>query len=107
MSLRFSLQTLFERRVERILTPLESFIRKQAAAGLLLAFAAILGLFLANSPLNNWIIFLAVLATLDDIITILIIVVFYIHELHLDPLLKALIPLALLHITPAQPGARA
>ena len=49
-----SLQTLIERRVERILTPLESFVRKQAAAGVLLIATALLALFLANSPWHDW-----------------------------------------------------
>lgn len=45
-----SLQTLIERRVEKMLTPLERFIRKQAAASILLILATLLALFLANSP---------------------------------------------------------
>ena len=48
------LQTLIERRVERLLTPLESFVRKQAAAGVLLIATALLALFLANSPWRDW-----------------------------------------------------
>lgn len=49
----FSLQTLIERRVEKMLTPLERFIRKQAAASILLILATILALFLANSPWDD------------------------------------------------------
>lgn len=45
-----SLQTLIEQRVEKMLTPLERFIRKQAAASILLVLATLIALFLANSP---------------------------------------------------------
>lgn len=55
LSRETTLQTLFERRVERFLTPLESFVRKQAAAGVLLVFSALLSLFLANSQWKEWI----------------------------------------------------
>lgn len=44
-----SLQTLIERRIEKMLTPLEHFIRKQAAASILLTIATILALVIANS----------------------------------------------------------
>ena len=48
------LQTLIERKASRVLTPLESFIRKQAAAGALLVATIILALIMANSPWNSW-----------------------------------------------------
>lgn len=44
------LQTLIERRASRIFSPLEWLIRKQAAASVLLLFATVMALFLANSP---------------------------------------------------------
>lgn len=205
-----SLQTITERRIEGILSPLESFIRKQAAAGVLLMLATLIALVVANSPwqgllkniagmefgfhLRDWIfslpigqwvsegllalfffligleikremlvgqlrqphraflvivaavggmimpaliywalncdgpghsgwaipmatdtafaigvlallarhvslsasIFLAALAIIDDIISILVIAVFYAHELHYGALLKAFVPLGLL-----------
>lgn len=43
------LQTPVERRVEGVLTPLESFIRKQGTAGILLILAVLLALLLTNS----------------------------------------------------------
>lgn len=45
-----SLQGFLEKRVERFLTPLESFIHKQTTAAILLAFATLVALALANSP---------------------------------------------------------
>lgn len=44
-----SLQNPLERKVEGLVTPIESFIRKQAAAGMLLFVATALALFLTNS----------------------------------------------------------
>lgn len=49
-----SLQTLVERRADRIFTPIEAFIRRQAAAGVLLIVAIVLALLLANSPWKTW-----------------------------------------------------
>lgn len=51
-----SLQALIDQKVSRILTPLESFIREQADAGILLALAILLALLIANSPWNNLIV---------------------------------------------------
>lgn len=48
-----SLQTLTERRARRILSPIEFFIRKQAASGVLLILAIFIALVLANSPWNT------------------------------------------------------
>lgn len=59
MSANVPLQTLIERRVERLLTPLESFVRRQAAAGVLLIVSALLALFLTNSAWNGWILRIA------------------------------------------------
>ena len=49
------LQSLVERRVEKILTPLERFIRKQAAASILLMLMTLFALFLANSTWHHFI----------------------------------------------------
>lgn len=49
-----ALQTLIERKVEGILTPIEIFIRKQAASGILLMLAVLCALVLTNSPLGYW-----------------------------------------------------
>jgi NhaA family Na+:H+ antiporter len=48
-----TLQSLFEIRIEKLLTPLENFIHKQTAAAILLALATILALILANSPWDS------------------------------------------------------
>lgn len=45
-----TLQSFFERRIERFFTPLENFVYKQTTAALLLALATIVAIFLANSP---------------------------------------------------------
>lgn len=45
-----TLQSLFERRVERFFSPLEDFFYKQTTAALFLVLATILSLVLANSP---------------------------------------------------------
>lgn len=47
------LQTLLERSVGEVFSPLKNFIRKQTSAALLLVIAAIIALVLANFPLNN------------------------------------------------------
>ncbi len=47
------LQTLMERSVGEVFSPLENFIRKQTTAALLLVIAATIALVLANLPLNN------------------------------------------------------
>jgi len=47
------LQTLLERSVGEVFSPLENFICKQTTAALLLVIAAIIALVLANLPLNN------------------------------------------------------
>jgi len=44
------LQSLIERRVVRIFSPLEWFVRRQASASILLLLAAILSIVLVNSP---------------------------------------------------------
>ncbi|TIQ08748.1 MAG: Na+/H+ antiporter NhaA [Mesorhizobium sp.] len=48
-----TLQSLFEKRVEKIFSPLEIFIYRQTTAAILLALAALLALILANSPWNR------------------------------------------------------
>ncbi len=48
-----SLQTLLERSVDQIFSPLEHFIRKQTTAALLLAIAAVTALVLANLPIGD------------------------------------------------------
>ena len=45
-----TLQSLFEIKVEKFLTPLENFIQKQTTASILLALATLIALILANSP---------------------------------------------------------
>ncbi len=47
-----TLQSFFERGIESIVTPLDNFVHKQTTAALLLAFATVLALILANSPWN-------------------------------------------------------
>lgn len=47
------LQTLLERSVGEMFSPLENFIRKQTTAALLLVIATVIALILANLPLNN------------------------------------------------------
>lgn len=47
------LQTLLERSVGEVFSPLENFIRKQTTAALLLLIATVIALALANLPLNN------------------------------------------------------
>jgi NhaA family Na+:H+ antiporter len=47
------LQTLLERGVREVFSPLDNFIRKQTTAALLLVIASAIALFLANLPLNN------------------------------------------------------
>lgn len=50
-----SLQTLIARRIANILSPLEWFVRQQAAASSLLLLSTLLALALANSPWSNFI----------------------------------------------------
>lgn len=47
------LQTLLERSVGEVFSPLDNFIRKQTTAALLLVLATVTALMLANLPLNN------------------------------------------------------
>lgn len=53
------LQTLLERSVGEIFSPLENFIRKQTTAALLLVVSTVVALALANLPLGNPIAYLA------------------------------------------------
>lgn len=48
-----ALQTLLERSVDQLFSPLEHFIRKQTSAALLLAIATVIALLLANLPIAN------------------------------------------------------
>lgn len=48
-----TLQSFFESRVEKFLTPLDNFIYKQTTAALFLLVATIVALLLANSPWND------------------------------------------------------
>jgi NhaA family Na+:H+ antiporter len=48
-----TLKTLIERKVEKILTPIESFIRSQAAASILLILATLIALVIANSSMPD------------------------------------------------------
>lgn len=57
-----SLQTLIERGAQRIFSPIESFIRKQAASGILLILALLIALALANS---EWKAFLPALGSME------------------------------------------
>jgi NhaA family Na+:H+ antiporter len=47
-----TLQSFFERKIERFFTPLENFVYKQTTAALFLVLATVLALILANSPWN-------------------------------------------------------
>lgn len=44
------LQSLFERKIERLFTPLENFVYRQTTAAFLLALATMVAVFFANSP---------------------------------------------------------
>lgn len=48
-----SLQSHFERQIERYLSPIDIFIHKQTTAAIILFFATILALALTNSPLHG------------------------------------------------------
>jgi NhaA family Na+:H+ antiporter len=49
-----TLHALIEHRASLILTPLEAFVRKQAASGILLIITIAVALFMANSPWAAW-----------------------------------------------------
>ncbi len=50
---KFRLFAPWEKALDKILTPLESFIKNQTASAITLMFATILALFLANSPIRE------------------------------------------------------